>query len=61
MSARDRVGLGWRPELAAPQACVEGGRPESAVLLGRAGDQNGKPDVYLYTDVRKLTLVPRAS
>lgn len=25
--------------------------------LGRPGDDNGKPDVYLYTDVRKITLV----
>jgi hypothetical protein len=25
--------------------------------LSRTGDQNGKPDVYLYTDVRRLTLV----
>lgn len=25
--------------------------------LGRQGDANGRPDAYLYTDVRKLTLV----
>jgi hypothetical protein len=25
--------------------------------LGHRGDRNGKPDVYLYTDRRKLTLV----
>jgi hypothetical protein len=25
--------------------------------LGRVGDGNGRPDVYLYTDVRKITLV----
>jgi hypothetical protein len=25
--------------------------------LGREGDGNGRPDVYLYTDVRKITLV----
>jgi hypothetical protein len=25
--------------------------------LGRKGDSNGKPDAYLYTDVRELTLV----
>ncbi len=25
--------------------------------LSRQGDENGRPDVYLYTDVRKLTLV----
>jgi len=25
--------------------------------LGRTGDANAKPDVYLYTDVRKITLV----
>jgi hypothetical protein len=25
--------------------------------LGREGDGNGMPDIYLYTDVRKITLV----